>query len=51
MQVLGAKMMPDQNNERLELPSDKNSARVLVDYRQLMFSGVGSGNKTIFRMP
>jgi nicotinamidase-related amidase len=41
--------MPNQNNGRLELLSDKNSALVLVDYQPTMFSGVGSGDKTIIR--
>lgn len=33
----------------LELISDKNSVLVLVDYQPTMFSGVGSGDKTIIR--
>jgi nicotinamidase-related amidase len=41
--------MPKPNDGRLELLSDKNSALVLVDYQPTMFSGVGSGDKTIIR--
>ena len=41
--------MPNHNDGRLELLSDKNSALILVDYQPTMFSGVGSGDKTIIR--
>lgn len=41
--------MPTAKDGRLELLSDKNSALVLVDYQPTMFSGVGSGDKTIIR--
>ena len=41
--------MQNQKDGRLELLSDKNSALVLVDYQPTMFSGVGSGDKTIIR--
>lgn len=41
--------MPKQTEGKLELLTDKNSALVLVDYQPTMFSGVGSGDKTIIR--
>lgn len=41
--------MPNPKNPKLELLTDKNSALVLVDYQPTMFSGVGSGDKTIIR--
>ncbi|MCK9632261.1 MAG: isochorismatase family protein [Methanoregula sp.] len=41
--------MPTSKDGKLELLSDKNSALVLVDYQPTMFSGVGSGDKTIIR--
>jgi nicotinamidase-related amidase len=41
--------MPNQKDGRLDLLSDKNSILVLVDYQPTMFSGVGSGDKTIIR--
>jgi nicotinamidase-related amidase len=41
--------MPESNNGKLELLSDKNSALVLVDYQPTMFAGVASGDKTIIR--
>jgi len=45
----GEETMQNQKDGRLELLSDKNSALVLVDYQPTMFSGVGSGDKTIIR--
>ncbi len=41
--------MSDKNQGNLELLTDTNSALVLVDYQPTMFSGVGSGDKTIIR--
>jgi len=41
--------MQNPKNPKLELLTDKNSALVLVDYQPTMFSGVGSGDKTIIR--
>lgn len=41
--------MPAAKNGNLELLTDKNSALVLVDYQPTMFSGIGSGDKTIIR--
>jgi nicotinamidase-related amidase len=45
----GGKIMPIEKDGKLELLTDKNSALVLVDYQPTMFSGVGSGDKTIIR--
>ncbi|MFA6362901.1 hypothetical protein [Methanoregula sp.] len=41
--------MPNRNDGRLGLLTDKNSALVLVDYQPTMFAGVASGDKTIIR--
>lgn len=41
--------MANPNDGRLVLLTDKNSTLVLVDYQRAMFSGVGSGDKTIIR--
>ena len=41
--------MPNPNDGKLELLTDKNSALVLVDYQPTMFAGVASGDKTIIR--
>jgi nicotinamidase-related amidase len=41
--------MSDVKKPELELLTDKNSALVLVDFQPTMFSGVGSGDKTIIR--
>lgn len=41
--------MANPNDGKLELLTDKNSALVLVDYQRAMFSGIGSGDKTIIR--
>lgn len=41
--------MANSNDGKLELLTDKNSTLVLVDYQRAMFSGVGSGDKTIIR--
>lgn len=41
--------MPEPKDGNLELLSDKNSTLVLVDFQPTMFSGVGSGDKTIIR--
>ncbi|OPX61773.1 MULTISPECIES: isochorismatase family protein [unclassified Methanoregula] len=41
--------MPKQTDGKLDLLNDRNSALVLVDYQPTMFSGVGSGDKTIIR--
>jgi len=41
--------MPAAKDGKLELLNEKNSALVLVDFQPTMFSGVGSGDKTIIR--
>jgi len=41
--------MANSNDGKLELLTDKNSTLILVDYQRAMFSGVGSGDKTIIR--
>lgn len=39
--------MPDTKDGTLELLTDRNSARVLVDTQPTMFADGGSGDKTI----
>jgi nicotinamidase-related amidase len=41
--------MTNSSDGKLELLTDMNSTLVLVDYQRAMFSGVGSGDKTIIR--
>ena len=41
--------MANSNDGKPELLTDKNSTLILVDYQRAMFSGVGSGDKTIIR--
>jgi nicotinamidase-related amidase len=41
--------MPNPEDGKLELLTDRNSALVLMDYQPTMFAGVRSGDKKIIR--